>query len=226
MGLDDVAAVDLAGADTTVVRTLGTGETAPRPAVGSTELVEKGVLLLETEPGDVVLVGPHELGTLVAVVELVGGAVGVPALGEDEDVVTATERVREDGDGAQVDVGVLAGGLAGGGAVKVPLRKIVDRGGLLGEGLSRWPVSARVEPVPRWWVPHPRHTERPRSVAYLGFTAESVASVDPDVLGLDGVVLRQVQVPLQSSSVGDNRGAGLVGAQPSTRVHSSGVEPK
>jgi hypothetical protein len=31
-------------------------------------------------------VGLHELGSLVAVVELVWGSIGVPALAEDEDV--------------------------------------------------------------------------------------------------------------------------------------------
>jgi hypothetical protein len=34
VSLDDITAVDLAGTDTAVVRTLGTGETATGPAVG------------------------------------------------------------------------------------------------------------------------------------------------------------------------------------------------
>jgi hypothetical protein len=66
--------------------------------------VEESVLLLKTEPGLVGGVGLHQLGSLVAVVELVGGAVGHPALGEDEDVVVEAEGVAEDSDGAQVDI--------------------------------------------------------------------------------------------------------------------------
>ena len=70
--------------------------------------------------------GLHELGALVAVVEFVGSTVGVPALGEDENVGRQKERRRENGDGLQVDVGVVTRGLAGGGAVKVPYRELVD----------------------------------------------------------------------------------------------------
>lgn len=47
----------------------------------------------------------------MAVVELVGGSIGIPGLTEDEDVVTETEGIGEDGDGAQVDIGVVTGGL-------------------------------------------------------------------------------------------------------------------
>lgn len=71
----------------------------------------------------------HQLGGLVSVVELVGGAVGHPALGEDEDVVAAlgAERIGVDSDGLQVDVAVVARGLAGGGTVKVPLQSGKNR---------------------------------------------------------------------------------------------------
>lgn len=113
MGLDDITAVDLAGSDTTVVRALGTGEATLGPTVGSTKLVEQSVLLLETEPGDDALVGLHELCALVTVIELVGGAIGVPALGENEDVVATAEGIGEDGDGAEVDIRVLTGSLGG-----------------------------------------------------------------------------------------------------------------
>lgn len=136
VGLDDITAVDFAGTNTTVVGALGTRETTLGPSVRRSKLVKQGVLLLKTEPGLHVLVGLHELCALVAVVELVGGSIGVPALGENEDVVTATERVGEDGDGAEVDVRVTAGGLVGGRAVEVPLGKLVDGGGLLEEGLG------------------------------------------------------------------------------------------
>ncbi len=120
VSLDNIAHNDLGGADTAVVRTLGRGETADGPAERTVVEVEHGVLLLETEPGLVLGVGLHHLGALVAVVELVGGAIGVPALGENNDVGAATEGIRVDGAGTEVDVRVLAGGLVGGGAVKVP----------------------------------------------------------------------------------------------------------
>jgi hypothetical protein len=49
VSLDHVASEDLAGSDTTVVRTLGTGETSNGPSVRTTVVAEDGVLLLETE---------------------------------------------------------------------------------------------------------------------------------------------------------------------------------
>lgn len=135
MGLDDVTAVDLSGTNSTVVGSLGSGETSLGPSVRSTELIEEGVLLLQSEPGLEVLVGLHQLGALVTVVELVGGSIRVPALAKNEDVVAAAEGVGEESDGAEVDVGVSTGSLGGGGTVEVPLGKLVNGGGLLGESL-------------------------------------------------------------------------------------------
>jgi hypothetical protein len=137
VGLDDVTAVDLAGTDTAVVRALRTGETALGPAVGPTVGSQQGVFLLQTEPELVLGVGLHQLGSLVTVVELVGSAIGVPGLAEDEDVVTLPEGVGVDGNGADVDIGVVTGGLASGGAVKVPLGEFIDGLDSLVEGLDR-----------------------------------------------------------------------------------------
>ena len=154
--LDNVALHDLAGTDTAVVRALGRREAvrgpgsigpvsnAPKqaeelrinlPAIGALVQVQKGVLLLEAEPGDVVGVGGHELGRLVAVVVLVGGAIGIPALGEDQDVLAETDRVGVDCYGLEVDVRVVARGLARRGAIKVPHREVLGLVVLLGEGL-------------------------------------------------------------------------------------------
>ena len=72
--------------DTAVVRTLGTWETALWPTVGSTLVVEQSVLLLDTEPRDVLLDGVHCLFARVSVVCLYGDTLGVVALGEDEDI--------------------------------------------------------------------------------------------------------------------------------------------
>lgn len=99
VGLDDVALDDLAGTDTTVVWALRGGETVLGPAEGTVVKVEKGVLLLQTEPGLVLGVGLHQLCALVAVVELVGGAIGVDAFRENEDVLASAEGVGENGNG-------------------------------------------------------------------------------------------------------------------------------
>jgi len=55
----------------------------------------------------------HQLGALVAGVELVRCAIGVPALGEDKNIFAQHEGIRVDSGRAQVDVRVIAGSLAG-----------------------------------------------------------------------------------------------------------------
>ena len=107
VGVDDVALDNLASTDTAVVWPLGSGEAVCGPAIRPVVEVEKGVLLFETEPRNVIGVGLHELGALMSVVELVGGAIGVPALSEDEDVGGTAERIIEDSHGLQVDIRVL-----------------------------------------------------------------------------------------------------------------------
>lgn len=132
MGLDDVTTVDLASTDTAVVGTLGTGETTTGPAVGPSIGTEKSVLLFQTEPEALAGVGLHQTVGVVTVVEFVGASIGIPGLAENEDVVTLSEGVGEEGNGTEVDIGVLAGGLVGGGAVEVPFRKLIDtRDGLI-----------------------------------------------------------------------------------------------
>ena len=140
MGLDNISAEDLASAHTTVVRALGAGEPSNGPAVWPVIHIEKGVFLLEAEPGLLLLVGLGELVALVAVVVGVRGAISVPALTDHQDVRGQAERVGEDRHRAQVDVGVVARCLAGGGTVEVPLGQVLERelaaGGDLGEGLG------------------------------------------------------------------------------------------
>lgn len=143
VGFDNVTAVHLAGTDTAVVRTLGTGETALGPSVRPAIRAHKRVLLLETKPKVLLLVDLHQARSLVAVVELVGGAVRVPGFAEHEDVVAAAEGVGEHGARAEVDVGVVAGGLAGGGAVKVPLWELVDGFYDLVDGLRKVSLDHR-----------------------------------------------------------------------------------
>ena len=95
------------------------------PAIGAVVEVEESVLLLETEPGLLVGVGLHDLQAVVAVVVLVGSAIGIPALSENNNVGRATEGVGEDGARSEVDIGVVAGSLVGGGAIEVPDGKIL-----------------------------------------------------------------------------------------------------
>lgn len=126
VSLDDISAVDLAGTDTTVVRALGAGEATHGPAVRAVMHVEEGVLLLETEPWLLLLVGLHELVALISVVEGVGSAIGVPALADHQDVGCQAEGVRVDGHGAKVDVGVVTRRLSSGRTVEVPFWEVFD----------------------------------------------------------------------------------------------------
>jgi hypothetical protein len=137
VSLNDITAVDLAGTDTAVVRTLGTGETATGPAVGPSIGTEQSVLLLQTEPEALVGVGLHQTVGIVTVVELVGASIGIPGLAEDEDVVTLAEGIGVVSDGAEVDIGVVTGGLGSGGAVEVPFGELVNTRDGLGQSLWR-----------------------------------------------------------------------------------------
>lgn len=68
MRLDEISSKDLAGTDTTVIRTLGTGETHLGPTVDLSIGVKQSVLLLETEPGLFCGGRLHDFGTVGAVV--------------------------------------------------------------------------------------------------------------------------------------------------------------
>lgn len=134
MGLNDVSGVDFGGTDTTVVWTLWSWETAFRPAVDvAIDRVQESVFLFQTEPNFFLGVGSHQLAALMSMVELVWGAVVVPALGQNDDVVASSERIWVEGDRLQVDIRVVAGSLACRGTVKVPLWKLGDVCHLLGE---------------------------------------------------------------------------------------------
>jgi len=135
VSLDNISAEDLSGTNTTVVWTLWAWETSDWPAIWSVVHVEKGVLLLKAEPWLVVCVGFHKLSTLMAVVELIGGAVRVPALSDDQNVGGTTEWVGEDGDGSEVNIGVVAWSLSGRAAVEVPFWEIFNlEDAALGDG--------------------------------------------------------------------------------------------
>jgi len=135
MSIHHITSKRLSSSITTVVRALGCRESILGPSVNPSKLVQHGVLLLKTEPGFLLLVLLHDEGGVVAEVVGVGLAVRHVGFAHDEDVVAAAEGVGVDGAGAEVDVGVVAWGLGGGGAVKVPFGEIFDALGLLLEGL-------------------------------------------------------------------------------------------
>jgi hypothetical protein len=122
---------------TAVVRPLGTGETALGPAIRRAIHVEEGVFLFETEPGDLVESLVHNLLRVVTEVGLIRRAVVVVALGQNEDVVTATERIFENRRWPEVDIRVVTWRLVGRRAVEIPDTKTTDVGNLLGDGLER-----------------------------------------------------------------------------------------
>lgn len=137
--LDDVTAHDLAGADTAVVWALRSRETVLRPAVRPAISAEKSVLLLETEPILVLLVGLHHDGGVMAEVVGIRLAVPHPRLAHNKEVGLVTERAWKHGHWTQVDVGIVAGRLAGRGAVEVPFGKFIDVLDWLCDGLV--PIS-------------------------------------------------------------------------------------
>jgi hypothetical protein len=132
----NVTAIHLAGSDTTVVRALRARETTLGPSIRAAKFIEKSVLLLQTKPWFLPLVSLHELIALMAVIELVWSPISVPALGENKNVVSATERIWVDGNRSKVDVRVFPRGLTSRRTVKVPLWKVLYRNNLLGEGLQ------------------------------------------------------------------------------------------
>lgn len=136
MGLDNVTAVHLASSDTTVVWALRSREAVLGPAVWPASDVKKGVLLLKTEPDVVVLVLVQNNGGIVTVVVLVRLAVGAIGLAHDQNVVAQSEGIRVKGNRPEVDIRVVAGGLAGRRAVEIPFRQLRDVRDLLGQGLE------------------------------------------------------------------------------------------
>jgi hypothetical protein len=130
MSLYDCAAKHAVSANSAVVWTLRLGIPTFGPANDSPAIrLEQRVLLLKTEPG-------YGLGDLRVAEDLsrrvtsVGGerlASRCVAVTKDEDIITSTERIREDGARLDNNLRVMAGSLAGGAAIKVPFRKLRGR---------------------------------------------------------------------------------------------------
>jgi len=131
VGLDEVTSKDLSGSDTTVVRTLRSGEPTLGPTVRLTIGVEQGVLLLESEPRLVSLGQVHVLLGHVPVVVGSGSSIGEVTSTENEDVIPTPEGITEDRDGPQENIGIVSRSLLGGRTIKVPLLQLGDLGDLL-----------------------------------------------------------------------------------------------
>lgn len=114
MSLHNVSAEDLASTDSAIVRALGSWKSSLRPAIWPAIGTKDCVFLFQTKPRLMLGIGLHQAFTLMSVVELVGGSIRIPGLGHDQDVVASSERIGEDGDRANVDIGIVAWRLAGG----------------------------------------------------------------------------------------------------------------
>ena len=138
VGLDDVTAEHLVGADAAVVAALRGGEAALREPVGAA-LLEEVVLLLDAEDRllVLVLVGDRDAGG--AGVARVRRHVDVEDLAEHEDVVATTDGVGAREHGLQDAVGLVAGSLVRAGAVEAPDGQL----GAVGEDLRLRPQLGR-----------------------------------------------------------------------------------
>lgn len=120
-----------------VVRALRAWETVHRPAKRPTIHAHEGILLLETEPGDLGSSSVHDFLRRRTMVRLIRRTIVVVGLRHHKDVVTTTEGVFEDSRCAEVDIGIFALSLVGRGAIEVPLTELADVGDLLAYGLAQ-----------------------------------------------------------------------------------------
>ena len=134
--LDDISAIDLTSANTTVVWSLSSRETALGPTIWPAIGAEESIFLLQPKPEMMLLVGIHQPRGLVSVVELVGASIRVPSLAHDKNVGFKANRIGENGNWSNVDIGVVSGGLSGGRTIKVPFRKLIDAFDGFFEGLE------------------------------------------------------------------------------------------
>lgn len=107
MSFDDISAVDLAGTNTTVIRSLRAGEPSLGPTIRPAVRAKKSVFLLEAEPWLVLGIGLHQSHGFVTVIELVGASIGIPGLAQDENVIAATERIGKDCTRADIYIRVV-----------------------------------------------------------------------------------------------------------------------
>ena len=112
MRLNDISAVDTASSDATVVWALGTGEATLGPAVWPAVGTEECVFLLKAEPDLVLRVCFHQSCSFVTVVVLVWCSIRIPSFTHNQDIVAQSDGVCVHCNGSDVDIGIVARGLA------------------------------------------------------------------------------------------------------------------
>ena len=160
MSFHNVTAIDAASSDTTVVWALRTRESILGPAIWPAVMAKEGILLLKTKPELVLGIRFHQPCGLVTVVEFVGASIRIPGLTHHNDVGLQAKRIGEDRDGADVDIGVPAWGLAGRRAVEIPFGQLFGFRDRLEKSLRIKPTTlVRVKPQGI------RHPENKKTVA-------------------------------------------------------------
>ena len=136
VSLNDVTAVDTASADTAVVGPLRTREAVSGPAVWPAVESQKSVFLLQTKPDLVLFVGLHQACGIMAEIEFIRCSIRVPGLAHDQNIVAEADGVSVHSHWSNIDIGVVARRLTGGGAVEIPFGEIVNALGSLAQGLE------------------------------------------------------------------------------------------
>lgn len=143
MSLNNIAAHDLASSNTAVVWALWSWKAVLGPAVWPAVEPEESVLLLKTEPEFFALVSLHDYGGIVTEVVHVWLSIGHPGLAHDQDIVAEAEGIWVVSARAEIDIRVVARGLASGRAVKIPFREVLEGFDFLGKCLQEKPELAR-----------------------------------------------------------------------------------
>ena len=112
MGSLDVSPVDISGPDSAVVRSLRSWVAVLGPAERLLVIVKQGVLLLNTEPGLLILDLLHNLETLLPLVGLHGLVLVVVSVAHDEEVIPLGEGAGVHLDWMDVHIAVVASSLA------------------------------------------------------------------------------------------------------------------
>eukprot|EP00732_Lithocolla_globosa_P005248 Lithocolla_globosa_v1_NODE_5313_length_1262_cov_1066.448219.p1 type:complete len:374 gc:universal NODE_5313_length_1262_cov_1066.448219:1155-34(-) len=134
VGLNNVTSSNIVGTNTTVVRTLRTGETILGPTKRTSIGGKHGVFLLNSGPNLGGLVFLKDGDNLVAVVGNVRSTVMVKAFSQDQNVVSLAERITENGNRLHQNIGIFAFGLFGGRTIKIPDGQSINGPFLLCQG--------------------------------------------------------------------------------------------
>ena len=150
-------------------------ETTFRPTERMTICIKEGVFLLEAKPGDMLLSKIHGLLGEMAEIGAVWSAIAVVSFSKDEDVVTASERILEEGSRSKVYIGVMPRDLVGGRPIEIPYTKLGNVFDRLGNGLQ-----AKLD-QPRREGDRTREDCSESTNTHRSFRAQAVITVNPDI---------------------------------------------